>query len=106
MWYREPRELLLKVGEAPALLIVDVSRKRADPTLKTAVPAVTEAANQISDLLESAREREMPIFFSRGGKSYYTSGGAALTDTFTLLVQPSTDAVVAISASSLSARIS
>ena len=65
-------------GENPALLVVDVSRKRADPSLDTAYADIVEAAEQIADLLEVTRELEVPIFFSRGGKSYYLSGGADL----------------------------
>lgn len=67
--------------DTAAVLVVDVSRKRADPTLETAVPAVTEAADRIGDLLTVARETGIPIFFSRGGKSYYTSGGVSLSNT-------------------------
>lgn len=65
-------------GENPALVVVDVSRKRADPSLDTAYGAIVEAADRIADLLDAARGLAVPIFFSRGGKSYYLSGGADL----------------------------
>lgn len=65
-------------GENPAVLVVDVSRKRADPSLDTAYTDIVEAAERIADLLEVTRELSVPIFFSRGGKSYYLSGGADL----------------------------
>lgn len=65
-------------GDSPAVLVVDVSRKRADPSLDTAYPEIVAAADRTADLLAVAREREVPVWFSRGGKSYYTSGGADL----------------------------
>lgn len=65
-------------GEHPALVVVDVSRKRADPSLDTASESIVEAADRIADLLDVARELDVPVFFSRGGKSYYLSGGADL----------------------------
>lgn len=67
-------------GESPAVLVVDVSRKRADPALETSVPSIVEATERIADLLAVAREVETPVLFSRGGKSYYTSGGVSLPD--------------------------
>lgn len=67
-------------GDTPALLVVDVSRKRADPELDTAYPDVVSAADSIAELLTVARERDVPRLFTNGGKSYYTSGGADLTD--------------------------
>lgn len=66
-------------GGSPAVLVVDVSRKRADPDLDTASPPVVEAADEISELLTVSRETGVPVFFSRGGKSYYTSGGVDMT---------------------------
>lgn len=65
-------------GETPALLVVDVSRKRADPSLDTAYEPVVEATDRIVELLGVARREGIPTFFSRGGKSYYTSAGADL----------------------------
>lgn len=67
-------------GETPAVLVVDVTRKRADPSLDTAMSRIVETAERIADLLAAARERDVPVFFSRGGKSYYTSSGADVTD--------------------------
>lgn len=67
-------------GDSPAVLVVDVSRKRADPALDTSVPSVTEATDRIAELLAVARDSAVPVFFSRGGKSYYTSGGVSLSD--------------------------
>lgn len=67
-------------GRSPALLVVDVSRKRADPSLETAYPDVVGAAEEISGLLGVARDLDVPRVFTNGGKSYYTSGGADLTD--------------------------
>lgn len=67
-------------GETPALLVVDVSRKRADPSLDTAFDSIVAAADAIADLEGVARERDVPVFYSRGGKSYYTSAGADLAD--------------------------
>jgi nicotinamidase-related amidase len=67
-------------GDSPALVVVDVTRKRADPALDTAKPAIVAAAERIADLLAVARDHDVPVFFTRGGKSYYTSGGADLAD--------------------------
>lgn len=68
-------------GDAPALLVVDVTRKRADPSLDTALPSIVESAERIADLLAVARDCDVPVFFSRGGKSYYTSSGADVSET-------------------------
>lgn len=65
-------------GENPAVVVVDVSRKRADPELDTAYPDVVEAADRIAELLTVVRDCDVPLAFSRGGKSYYTSSGADL----------------------------
>lgn len=65
-------------GDNPALLVVDVSRKRADPSLDTAYPPIVAATDHIAELLAVARDVDVPVFFSRGGKSYYLSGGADL----------------------------
>lgn len=65
-------------GETPAVIVVDVSRKRADPSLETAYRPVVDAAERIGTFLTVVRECDVPIFFTRGGKSYYTSGGADL----------------------------
>lgn len=65
-------------GDNPAVLVVDVSRKRADPSLDTAYSEIVEAADHIADLLDVTRGSAVPVFFTRGGKSYYTSGGADL----------------------------
>lgn len=67
-------------GDTPALLVVDVTRKRADPSLDTAMTPIVETAERIADLLSVARERDVPVFFSRGGKSYYTSSGADVSE--------------------------
>lgn len=67
-------------GGSPAILVVDVSRKRADPDLETAYPAVVDAAERTGELLDVARSEDVPVLFTRGGKSYYTSGGAELPD--------------------------
>ena len=67
-------------GGRPALLVVDVSRKRSDPSLDTAYPDVVDAAGEIAGLLSVARELDVPRLFTNGGKSYYTSGGADLDD--------------------------
>lgn len=66
-------------GENPAVLVVDVSRKRADPSLDTAYEGIVEAADRTADLLAVTRNLDVPVFFSRGGKSYYLSGGADLS---------------------------
>ena len=68
-------------GDSAAVLVVDVSSKRADPEFNTSVPAIVDAANRVADLVEVARETDTPVFYSRGGLSYYTSGGASLSDT-------------------------
>ena len=65
-------------GETPALVVVDVSQKRADPSLETAYTSVVDATDHIVELLKVARRSDVPVFFSRGGKSYYTSSGADL----------------------------
>lgn len=67
-------------GDAPAVLVVDLSRKRADPDLETAYPSVVRAADRVAALLTAARQANVPVFFSRGGKSYYTSRDAGLTE--------------------------
>lgn len=65
-------------GENPAVVVVDVSRKRADPSLDTSYAAIVDAADRTADLLDVARDSDVPVFFTRGGKSYYTSSGADL----------------------------
>lgn len=67
-------------GETPALLVVDLSRKRADPSLETSFPQIVETADAIADLEGVARESDVPVFYSRGGKSYYTSTGADVSE--------------------------
>lgn len=67
-------------GERPALLVVDVSRKRADPSLDTSLSQVVDATDTIADLEGIARDCNVPVFYSRGGKSYYTSSGADVTE--------------------------
>lgn len=67
-------------GSTPALLVVDVSRKRADPSLDTSYSQIVETANAIADLEGVARESDIPVFYSRGGKSYYTSTGADVSE--------------------------
>jgi len=64
-------------GDTPALLVVDVSRRCADPDVSS--PAVIRAVDQIAELLAVARELDVPRLFTNGGKRYYTSGGADLT---------------------------
>lgn len=71
----------MRWGDSPAVLVVDLSRKRADPDLDTSVSSIVDAAERTSELLTVAREQRVPICYSRGGKSYYTSGGVDLTDT-------------------------
>lgn len=65
-------------GDTPAVLVVDVSRKRADPSLDTSYSEIVDAAEHIAELLDVARDVDLPVFFTRGGKSYYTSSGADL----------------------------
>lgn len=68
-------------GTSVAVLVVDVSRKRADPNLETSYPSVVDATQSISELVDSARENDTPVFFSRGGKSYHLSEGSPLSRT-------------------------
>jgi nicotinamidase-related amidase len=67
-------------GDNPALLVVDVSRKRSDPSLETSMPGIVTATERIADLLSVARGSDIPIVFTNGGKGYYTSGGVDLDD--------------------------
>lgn len=67
-------------GDSPAVLVVDISRKRADPNLETSYPSIVDAAERTSSLLEVARDLDVPVCYSRGGRSYYTSDGVDLTD--------------------------
>jgi nicotinamidase-related amidase len=63
-------------GHTPAVIVVDFTRKRTDSALETSYEAAVKAADRTADLLVTARDADVPIFFTRGGKSYYTSSGA------------------------------
>lgn len=65
-------------GTNPVVLVVDVSRKRADPSLETAYSSVVEMMDDLTTLIDTARDAEVPVCYSHGGRSYHLSRGADL----------------------------
>lgn len=74
------RELADFWGDSPALLVVDMTRSLADPAVESSYECGIDAAGSIRDVLDAARARAVPVFFSKGGKRYHTSSSAPLTD--------------------------
>ena len=73
------RENRAGFGLRPALIVVDVTRAQADPEVQGHLESGVQAAEQIARLLQAARQAEVPIFFSRGGRNYHCSSGAPLS---------------------------
>lgn len=61
------------------ILVVDMTRSLADPTVEDAYEVGIEAAERIENLLEVARHNDVPVFFTKGGKMYHTNAAADLT---------------------------
>jgi nicotinamidase-related amidase len=62
-------------GEKAALIVVDMDREvvRKSPELKA-------AADHIAVLLDAARQADLPIFYTRGGRHYFSVSFAPLTE--------------------------
>jgi nicotinamidase-related amidase len=70
----------LGVGTDPALLVVDVARSKADPDVDSSTSAVTEATENMRDLVGVARDADVPVYYTLGGLSSHVSSAAGLTD--------------------------
>lgn len=73
-------ETSLEVGTDPALLVVDVARSKADPDVDSSTPAVTEATENMRDLVRVARAADVPVYYTLGGLSSHVSSAAELAD--------------------------
>lgn len=70
-------------GDSPAVIVVDVARSKGDPSVDVhdgPYQHVIDAVDHIEDLLSTARDTDVPVFFTLGGKSSHLSSGADLTD--------------------------
>src|SRR5680860_1390733 len=68
----------MAVGQV-GLLVVDMARSLADPVVADQEAGPT-AAMQCRRVLEAARSVGLPVWFSRGGKRWFTSTGSPAAD--------------------------
>lgn len=66
-------------GRRAGLLVVDMTRALADPSLASHEPAGPPAVRCMRPVLDKARRAQAPIWFSRGGKRWHTSTASPLS---------------------------
>lgn len=67
-------------GDSPAVLVVDMTRSLADPSVDASYDVGVEAARRFQAVLDVARANDVPVLYSKGGMAYYTSTGADVAD--------------------------
>ncbi len=65
-------------GKKIAVIAVDVTKALADPTSEEHLECGVEVSKQIAKLLNAARQSQIPVFFSKGGRNYACSSGSGL----------------------------
>jgi maleamate amidohydrolase len=68
------------LGRRPAVLVVDMAASVADHEVPGSLPAAVEAVVPTRRLLDAARLGSVPVFFTLGGKRWFTATSADLTD--------------------------